>query len=40
MRRKRVNDEYIASWFRYLPVSRPAPKAPAHVVTKSRAVRG
>jgi GT2 family glycosyltransferase len=40
MRRKRVNDEYIASWFRYLPVSRPAPKAPAHVVAKSRAVRG
>jgi GT2 family glycosyltransferase len=40
MRRKRVNDEYISSWFRYLPVSRPAPKAPAHVVTKSRAVRG
>lgn len=40
MRRKRVNDEYIASWFRYLPVSRPAPKAPTRVLSKSRAVRG
>jgi GT2 family glycosyltransferase len=40
MRRKRVNDEYIASWFRYLPVSRPAPKAPTRVLAKSRAVRG
>ncbi len=40
MRRKRVNDEYIASWFRYLPVSRPAPKAPARVLARPRAVRG
>ncbi len=27
MKRRRVNDEYMASWFHYLPVSRPAPKA-------------
>ncbi len=25
MKRRRVNDEYIATWFRYHPVSRPAP---------------
>src|ERR1700730_6009773 len=29
MRRKRVDDDYIASWFRYQPVSLPAPKAKA-----------
>ncbi len=28
MKRRRVNDDYIASWFRYQPVSRPAPKPP------------
>ena len=26
MSRKRVSDEYIAAWFRYHPVSRPAHK--------------
>jgi GT2 family glycosyltransferase len=40
MKRRRVNDEYMASWFHYLPVSRPAPKAPARVQPRSRAVRG
>ena len=25
-RRRRVDDEYIASWFQYEPVSEPAPK--------------
>ncbi len=29
MRRKRVDDEYIASWFRHQPVSQPAPKVRA-----------
>jgi GT2 family glycosyltransferase len=29
MERKRVSDEYIAAWFRFHPVSRPAHKAPA-----------
>ena len=27
MARRRVSDEYMASWFSYLPVSQPAPKA-------------
>jgi GT2 family glycosyltransferase len=40
MKRRRVNDEYLASWFRYLPVSRPAPKARARILTRSRAARG
>jgi hypothetical protein len=41
MKRRRVNDEYMASWFHYLPVSRPAPKAPARgVPSRSRAARG
>lgn len=40
MKRRRVNDEYVASWFRYLPVSRPAPKAPARLLARSRVVRG
>lgn len=31
MSRRRVNDEYMASWFRYLPVSRPAPRVSARV---------
>jgi GT2 family glycosyltransferase len=33
MNRKRVTDEYIASWFSYQPVSQPA-KAPAKVLSK------
>ncbi len=42
MARKRVDDEYIASWFRYEPVSLPAPKskAAARVYSRSRAARG
>ena len=42
MKRRRVNDEYMASWFRFLPVSRPAPapKAPARVLSRSKAIRG
>ncbi|MBX9602510.1 MAG: glycosyltransferase family 2 protein [Bryobacteraceae bacterium] len=40
MNRRRVTDEYIAGWFSYEPVSRPAPKASARVLAKSRAARG
>ena len=39
MARKRVSDEYIASWFSYHPVSRPAPKPSARVVHKQKAAR-
>lgn len=42
MARKRVDDEYIAKWFRYDPVSLPASKgkASSRVLTKSKAARG
>ncbi|MDP8979894.1 MAG: glycosyltransferase family 2 protein [Acidobacteriota bacterium] len=42
MKRKRVTDDYIAGWFRYDPVSRPAPKvkAAARAMSRSKAVRG
>jgi len=42
MARKRVDDDYIARWFRYDPVSLPAPKgkALARVLAKSKAARG
>jgi GT2 family glycosyltransferase len=38
MNRRRVSDEYIASWFSYKPVSKPA-KAPAKVLSRSKAAR-
>ncbi|MBV8819184.1 MAG: glycosyltransferase family 2 protein [Acidobacteriaceae bacterium] len=42
MERKRVDDDYIASWFDYDPVSRPAPKqkTAARSLSRSKAVRG
>lgn len=41
MSRKRVSDEYIASWFSYEPVSKPAPKTPARPpLVRQKAVRG
>ena len=42
MSRKRVNDDYIASWFRYKPVSRPAARAKpsARALARSKAARG
>jgi GT2 family glycosyltransferase len=40
MRRRRVDDTYIASWFSYKPVSIPAPKTPARVSKSSKAARG
>ena len=42
MSRKRVNDDYIASWFRYEPVSSPANKSKtsARAMARSKAARG
>lgn len=39
MRRRRVNDEYLASWFRYEPVSRPAPKPTPRALPKTRTAK-
>ena len=38
--RQRVDNEYIASWFRYAPVSKPAPRGMASVRSRSKAARG
>jgi GT2 family glycosyltransferase len=40
MKRRRAKDDYIASWFSYQPVSRPASRAIAGPQTKTRAARG
>jgi ribonuclease D len=47
MSRKRVDDEYMANWFRYSPVSAPASKPQsskqkpaARQLAKSKAARG
>jgi GT2 family glycosyltransferase len=40
MKRRRVKDDYIASWFSYQPVSRPAPKPSARSMAKARGSRG
>ncbi len=40
MRRRRAQDEYMASWFSFKPVSRPAPKPSARAVARARAGRG
>ena len=40
MRRRRVTDEYIASWFDYEPTSKPAPKTPARQLSRQKAARG
>lgn len=40
MKRRRVSDEYMASWFSYEPVSQPAPKAPVRPLSRHKAVRG
>jgi GT2 family glycosyltransferase len=40
MRRRRVSDEYLASWFSYEPVAKPAPRVPARAASRSqKAVR-
>lgn len=40
MRRKRVSDEYMASWFSFEPVSLPAAKIAVRAAARSKAVRG
>jgi GT2 family glycosyltransferase len=40
MKRRRVKDDYIASWFSYQPVSRPAPRPSARSLAKARGSRG
>jgi hypothetical protein len=44
MAQKRVSDEYMAGWFRYDPVSRPAPRRKDATVldtqTKAQAAEG
>jgi len=39
MERRRVDDAYIASWFNFEPVSKPAPKKFAAALTRSKAAR-
>jgi GT2 family glycosyltransferase len=39
MLRRRVSDEYMASWFAFEPVSKPAPKKFAAALTPTRATR-
>jgi GT2 family glycosyltransferase len=39
MRRQRVNDEYMASWFAFKPVSKPAPKKFVAALSRTRAAR-
>ncbi|MCZ2147500.1 MAG: glycosyltransferase family 2 protein [Bryobacterales bacterium] len=40
MSRRRVSDEYIATWFSYEPVSMPVPKPRQRVAVRSKAARG
>jgi GT2 family glycosyltransferase len=40
MRRRRAKDDYIASWFSFEPVSRPAPRPSARALAKTRTARG
>ncbi len=40
MKRRRAKDDYLASWFSYTPVSRPAPKPSARLLARARAARG
>ncbi len=40
MRRRRASDAYLARWFSYTPMSRPAPKPSARLHARVRAARG
>ncbi|MBV9503915.1 MAG: glycosyltransferase family 2 protein [Acidobacteriia bacterium] len=37
--RRRVDDEYMASWFEYQPVSKQAPRRPAHSESRTQAAK-
>jgi hypothetical protein len=37
--RRRVDDEYMASWFQYTPVSKQAPKKVARLLARSEAAK-
>ncbi len=39
LQRRRVDDAYMASWFNFTPVSKPAPKKFAAALTRSKAAR-
>jgi GT2 family glycosyltransferase len=40
MKRRKAKDEYMASWFAYRPVSKPAPRPSARTLARARAARG
>jgi len=40
MKRRRAKDDYLASWFSFEPVSRPAPKPAARALPHTRSARG
>lgn len=40
MKRRRVNDDYMATWFQFTPVSKPLPKAPAPVAPRYKTAGG
>ncbi len=40
MKRRRVSEAYISGWFRYQPVSHPAPKPSARSAARARSARG
>jgi GT2 family glycosyltransferase len=40
MSKRRVTDEYMAGWFHYTPVSRPAPKKSAAALARAQAAQG
>ncbi|HUS06973.1 MAG TPA: glycosyltransferase family 2 protein [Bryobacteraceae bacterium] len=40
MSRRKVTDEYLASWFSYKPVSLPAPNVAARVTSRQKAIGG
>jgi hypothetical protein len=39
MAKRRVSDEYMAGWFHYEPVSKPAPKKSAAALARTQAAQ-